>query len=293
MFGMNYNVVWSGNPLAATQHGTPLENYHSTTHITSNPIFVEPGTTNKVAGKTLSGHAIFNGETGELHDIPGTCSELIGFNNGVVFFKTRELVYGISHPLGEYTQFFTHNDPAAHVSLQPTNTPNTNTFWVDGVGFTGLIVHQQVPGSPATIVRHPCELMGATVCVGWRDTCRGKKSGYVCTSERNVYSFALEIVAVPPCDCLRFDDHSPVKLSLNYKLPFSPQCIAISSPDDAQERIIIGTTEETIFITVSITPTKPQVDIKTMSPKGVHIAGFEKKNAYALFSGAVSKHFFI
>jgi hypothetical protein len=246
-------------------------------------VFEDAADKMNIAGTYANGFATLNrGVIRTLNGLRG--SKLLGLANGWLCLCTIEWIVRVNAVTGVSENLWRHRDPLATFHVQPCADPTTLTLWTSG-SFTGLVVHAY--GSETWV--YPVAIHSATVCVGWRSTCPGEKSGYVCTADQKVLSFALMLNSHPECLCLHLD-HSVGELNWGsrFKLDACPTCVAVTANQNV-ETIVFGTKFE--LLCVEITGTIVAVS-STPIPGGVS-AIRPANNAYWLMTGMGPKSFSI
>jgi hypothetical protein len=220
-------VVWIGDPLAAHLDGIVAAGIRSPpSGWFLGPVAVDPADGAWIAGKYREGVAVFDGTSGAMHTLRGIRAvSVLGLLDEWVTVLTVGWVNRIHCRTGECENVWWHGDPTLFVDAQPCYDGAMLTLWAHGKAFTGLVVHQF---NGVTNI-YPVNLPAATVCVGWRETCSGTKSGYVCTADKRVASFLLELDDPPDtCHCLHLQDSSGEMLfDHRYQLPSVPTCAAV------------------------------------------------------------------
>lgn len=282
-------VVWSGDPLAAHLDGVIAAGVHSPpSGWFLGPVVVDPADGAWVAGKYAGGVAVWDGSAGAMHTLRGIRAvSVLGLLDEWVTVSTVGWINRIHCRTGECENVWWHGDPTMFVDAQPCYDGTNLTLWAHGRVFSGLVVHQF---NGITNV-YPVDLPAATVCVCWRSTCAGTKSGYVCTADKRVGSFLLELGDPPAtCHCLQLRDSAATEMHFDhrYELPDAPTCGAVVT-EGGVDTVHYGMPDSMLVVRSA-----PALTVSTTAVGGgVHAITPFSKNAFILETGNGRRQFTI
>tara|TARA_B110000967_G_scaffold112390_1_gene115006 strand:+ start:230 stop:925 length:696 start_codon:yes stop_codon:yes gene_type:complete len=219
-----------------------------------------------------------------MHTLQGlhACT-VLGLLGEWLTLATVEWIVRVHCRTGSCENLWRHADPDATFFAQPCDDPAIITMWVSGRS-PCLMVHY-VGGATTT---YPVPI-AAIVCVCWRDTCVGIKSGYVCTADKRVASFMLELADPPDtCNCLQLDGAAVGQLQWDhrYELPAVPRCGVVVTLG-AVDTVYYGMAES--ILTIESTGTVAV--FQTSVPGGVHSIVPISNNAFHLETGNGPRRF--